>query len=66
MTGGFDTHANQLAANAAGGLAHKYFCVAKREHPAMVIPGIVRWRWKVKDETIWVSCQRGCCEVDVK
>ena len=52
--------------NAAGGLAHKYFCVAKREHPAMVVPGIVRWRWKVKDETIWVSCQRGCCEVDVK
>ena len=27
-------------------------------------PGTVRWRWTLKDETIWVACPTGCCEVD--
>jgi hypothetical protein len=27
------------------------------------IPGTVRWRWLSKDETIWVRCLEGCCQV---
>jgi hypothetical protein len=27
------------------------------------IPGTVRWRWLSKDETIWVRCSLGCCQV---
>jgi len=44
----------------------KYFCVAYRGHPSgFHIPGVARWRWRVDDETIWISCPQGCCEVDV-
>jgi len=41
-----------------------YFCVTRREHPGVRIPGIVRWRWAIKDETLWIRCLNGCCEVD--
>jgi hypothetical protein len=27
------------------------------------IPAVVRWRWKPNDETMWVACPAGCCEV---
>ncbi len=54
-----------------------YHCVAYRPHPTMTptatstamehgvfdIPGVVRWRWRADDETIWVRCPAGCCEV---
>lgn len=26
-------------------------------------PGAVRWRWQSDDETAWVSCKSGCCDV---
>lgn len=47
----------------------KYYCVIRRGHedvamPGFTIPGIVRWRWAIKDETIWARCLQGCCEVD--
>jgi hypothetical protein len=29
-------------------------------------PGMVRWRWLPNDETIWVSCPSGCCQVKPK
>jgi hypothetical protein len=49
----------------ASGASLKYFCVKYRPLPGNVQPpGVVRWRWKIKDETIWVSCPNGCCEVD--
>jgi len=42
----------------------KYYCVLQRRHdPAFVVPAVVRWRWRANDETVWVSCSRGCCEV---
>lgn len=45
----------------------RYFCVVYREHPAgFVLPAMVRWRWRANDETIWVSCPAGCCEVNAK
>lgn len=47
------------------GNAPKFFCVRYREHKdAFTIPPVVRWRWRENDETIWVSCRAGCCEVN--
>lgn len=49
-----------------------YHCVAYRKHTvtsppggavAFDIPGVVRWRWRADDETLWVRCPVGCCEV---
>ena len=44
-----------------------FFCVTRRGHegiPGLHIPGIVRWRWAIKDETMWIRCLEGCCEVE--
>ncbi|WKW12234.1 hypothetical protein Strain138_001517 [Pseudogemmatithrix spongiicola] len=44
----------------------RYFCVKHRSHPpGFYIPPVVRWRWREDDETIWIRCFGGCCEVDV-
>jgi len=42
----------------------KYRCVIRRLSPtgAPLPPGVVRWRWKLKDEGMWVRCPGGCCE----
>jgi len=52
-----------------GGLLQSthYFCVTRRGHesiPNFHIPGVVRWRWALNDETMWVRCLEGCCEVE--
>ena len=42
-----------------------YRCVVRRKpmDPAAELPpGMVRWRWKLKDEGMWVRCPGGCCE----
>ncbi len=55
--------------NAASSVT-KYFCVTRRSHDRMnmpatpPIPGVVRWRWLLNDETMWVRCLHGCCEVN--
>jgi hypothetical protein len=44
------------------------FCALRRGHedmPNFHIPGIVRWRWALHDETMWIRCLEGCCEVEV-
>ncbi|MBI3791341.1 MAG: hypothetical protein HY275_10750 [Gemmatimonadetes bacterium] len=33
---------------------------------AHLVPPVVRWRWHPTDETIWVRCPTGCCEVIVE
>lgn len=46
-------------------LGRKFRCVIRRKpkDPAAPLPpGIVRWRWKLKDEGMWVRCPGGCCE----
>jgi hypothetical protein len=42
------------------------FCVNRRGHESVSIPvpPVVRWRWALKDETMWISCIQGCCEVE--
>lgn len=46
----------------------KYYCVHRRTHDThrrgFHIPGVVRWRWAVDDETMWIRCLEGCCEVE--
>ncbi len=59
----------RIVHHAAGAAKIDYFCVIRRSHdmagmpPAPHIPGVVRWRWMLDDETIWVRCLQGCCEV---
>lgn len=51
----------------------QYFCATRRGHdtdmngnPIPHIPGVVRWRWALKDETMWIRCLQGCCEVQAR
>ena len=51
----------------AQGFDTQYYCVVRRGHenvPNLHIPGIVRWRWAIDDETMWIRCLEGCCEVE--
>lgn len=49
------------------GAPSKYFCVLYRGHSAgFYVPPVVRWRWRADDETIWISCPSGCCEVKAR
>lgn len=43
----------------------RYYCVVYRAHEGHQIPPVTRWRWRVDDESIWVSCPDGCCETNV-
>lgn len=45
------------------GASPTYFCVIRRTHPGVVIPGTVRWRWDSDDEKTWIRCPEGCCTV---
>jgi len=38
-------------------------CVHREDHGTIPVPGTARWRWILNDETIWVRCANGCCQV---
>lgn len=41
-----------------------YRCVTFRGYPSYLdVPGTVRWRWQADDETVWIKCPSGCCEL---
>lgn len=40
-----------------------YRCVIMRSHSNPDIPGTTRWRWAETDETSWIRCTGGCCEI---
>lgn len=40
-----------------------YRCVVMRSHPGAKIPATSRWRWSETDETNWIRCTGGCCEI---
>ncbi len=43
--------------------SERLLCVAYRPNEFNIQPpSVVRWRWTLRDETIWVSCPAGCCE----
>ncbi|MEO8451080.1 MAG: hypothetical protein ABI647_14880, partial [Gemmatimonadota bacterium] len=43
----------------------RFHCVLRRDHstPSLRIPGTVRWRWVANDETMWMRCMFGCCQL---
>ncbi len=41
-------------------------CAIFRSYPDTQAPAVVRWRWQKDDETMWISCPVGCCEVKVR
>lgn len=43
--------------------SHRYFCVKRNGHAGITMPGTARWRWLNTDETIWIECDAGCCQV---
>lgn len=60
----------RVGRNPDGSGNEKYFCATRRGHdmdtngnPIPHIPGVVRWRWALDDETMWIRCLQGCCEV---
>lgn len=40
-----------------------YYCVNRKDHAGITMPGTARWRWLSNDETIWIDCDQGCCQV---
>jgi hypothetical protein len=53
----------------SGGTTVRYRCGVRREHTGMpgvttsMIAATARWRWLLKDETVWDYCSAmGCCE----
>ncbi len=47
---------------AVGGVT-TYRCVIMRAHPNLNVLGTSRWRWSEEDETNWMRCTQGCCEI---
>lgn len=48
----------------APGGPEAYRCVVWRGYPTGIdVPGTVRWRWQANDETNWIKCPSGCCEI---
>jgi len=68
-TGGWDSSDELWYArieSQAGGTP-QYFCVRRVPHAgSMHIVGATRWRWLRNDETAWMRCVDGCCEVQPK
>jgi hypothetical protein len=47
----------------ADGAEPKIRCANFRKAPdGVTIPPVVRWRWVMSDEVIWIPCPGGCCE----
>src|ERR1041385_6963954 len=45
----------------------KYRCVNRYRAPPgapLPPPGLVRWRWKLVDDGMWIRCPAGCCQVN--
>jgi hypothetical protein len=42
----------------------RYFCVIRAPHKGVPIAGTARWRWLRNDETVWIRCAEGCCQVN--
>ena len=46
------------------GASFTYLRVTQTPHLDLLVPGTARFRWLRNDESVWVSCDQGCCEVD--
>lgn len=41
----------------------EFRCVYRRDHGRIVMPAAARWRWKETDQTVWIRCDDGCCDL---
>lgn len=41
----------------------EFRCVRRRQHGGVVLPAAARWRWKETDQTVWIRCDAGCCDL---
>jgi len=46
------------------GVPYDNLTVKYTSHAGFPIAGTARWHWKPNDESLWVRCIDGCCEVD--
>lgn len=47
--------------SATGDVAYRR--VIRVPHGPLEVPASARWRWRSDDETVWMRCDLGCCEV---
>lgn len=40
-----------------------WFYAKHQQHKKDLVPANARWLWESADETIWLACDQGCCEV---
>jgi hypothetical protein len=45
------------------GGASRQFAVIYEDHPLDPMPGTARWVWREDDESAWVMCGAGCCQI---
>jgi hypothetical protein len=50
--------------NSAGTVLKYFSHIHRHSHMDMILPGTARFTWRDNDETLWVTCGVGCCEVD--
>jgi hypothetical protein len=56
-------YALMVSYDPAGRRYSSMFAVNMVPHPGMRIPGVARWGWEDEDESIWVRCANGCCQL---
>jgi hypothetical protein len=62
-SGGIDTLQIQFTRAAKADPNGTWFLVKHQKHIVAAVPSTARWLWDPKDETIWLGCEQGCCEV---
>lgn len=53
----------QARITAPGRVIYRKVVRTRHEDPAFEPPATARWRWRSNDETLWVRCALGCCDV---
>jgi hypothetical protein len=53
----------KISHRTGGGGTDVLGCVVRRGADHGPVPGTARWRWLASDETTWMRCSEGCCEV---
>ncbi len=52
-----------MVRRSAGG-ADRFFCIRRIPNFAGHTIGTARWRWIKNDDTVWMRCVEGCCELE--
>jgi hypothetical protein len=63
QSAGVDTVQVQFTRSARPDPNGTWFLVKHAIHNKAPVPSTARWLWDPNDETIWLGCEQGCCEV---